>query len=153
MYHFGETLSDPKYRPWQRTRSTWKTEREDSGYLCVYEASLGSSPVDGELSSSALLNFMPQASSLNYIFLPKYHSPLSQWCLANGFNSPGYYQVYICITHSFTVPDFSNYIHLFSQDFHDHLIKKKSGFPSNIILYVNDPALFSFTELTHHHLT
>ena len=100
-------------------------QRESNEHLCIYKASLGSSPVDGELPSPVLLNLTPHTWSLNYTFLPKYQSPLSQWCLANGFNSPGYYQVYICIAHSFTVPEFSNYIHLFSEGFHDHLIKKK----------------------------
>lgn len=38
-------------------------------------------------------------------------------------------------------------IHLFSEGFHDHLIKKKnSGFPPSIILYVHYSVLFFFTE-------
>lgn len=50
-------------------------------------------PASGKWPTSAWLNLMPQPRSPNYTGRRNYHSPLSQWWLVNGCNSPGPYQM------------------------------------------------------------
>lgn len=52
-------------------------------------------------------------------------SHLSQRCLVIGFNILGYYQMAVCIAHSFLAPQFSNYIPLLGEDLPDHLSKEE----------------------------